>query len=93
MIRNHYEFEASDRYMAEKFLNVLESFNLHYEDLYISKMDLDFCQISFRTTRNKRIQIEYVFRRLVGLYPMYLMDIDRIESSIELTGDDGYVIL
>ena len=92
ILTKKYEFETNDPILADKFLKVLDICRFNYEDLYIAKKDIDFSQIIFRASREKRLQMEYIFRKMAGIRSIYLMDIDRTLSSIEVTGDDGYVI-
>ena len=61
-----YEFETSRSYLANQFLKVLYLFHINPEDIYITPDFSDISQIEFRTTEKKRIQMYYVFRRLVG---------------------------
>lgn len=72
-----WEFETNQGYLADAFIQVLNVFHISPEDTYIPSY-LDMSQIEFRTTRKKRLQIEYVFRRYAG------------QSSTE--GSDWYAI-
>lgn len=90
--KQKYEFETNDPRLADIFLSILPIFNVDLEDIYIASKSLDYSQIKFRVNRDDRLKLEYYFRRLVNLWPLYLMDVDHHESSLELTCEDGYVI-
>lgn len=60
-----WEFETNQGYLADEFLQILKVFHISPEDIYIPSY-LDMSQIEFRTTRKKRMQIEYVFKRYTG---------------------------
>lgn len=61
-----YEFESSHSYLAGKFLKVLYLFHVSPEDIYIQPDFFDISQIEFRTTKKKKDQMGYVFRRLTN---------------------------
>ena len=88
----NYEFECCDNYMADKFLKVLNMFHTNISDTYIAYRNIDFSQIQFRCNRDTRLRIEYVFRKMCHMSRAYLMDLEHEISSVELTGDNGYVI-
>jgi len=60
-----WEFETNEGWLADMFLRVLEMFHVYPYDTYIPSF-LDMSNIEFRTTRAKRLQIEYVFLRYVN---------------------------
>ena len=81
-----WEFETNEGYLADEFLQILEVFHIAPEDIYIPSF-LDMSQIEFRTTKKRREQIEYVFRRFINI------DHFRINHSlVELKGGDWYAI-
>ena len=81
-----WEFETNEGYLADAFLQILEVFHIKADDIYIPSF-LDMSNIEFRTTRRKRYQIEYVFRRYIN------RKCRRINSSItEIKGGDWYAI-
>ena len=85
-LEKKWEFETSDGYLADAFLQVLEMFHIAPEDIYIPSF-LDMSDIVFRTTKKKRKQIECVFRRyLKRNYKIFS------ESITELEGGDWYSI-
>lgn len=65
MMSKKWEFETNEGYLADAFLQVLEMFHIPPEDIYIPSF-LEMSQIEFRTTYQKRKQIEYVFRRYLN---------------------------
>lgn len=91
-VNRKYEFETADGRTADIFLQILQGFHMTPEDMYISEKNIDYSQINFRTTRKKRLQIEYTLREFLKLPPVYLMEVDHTESSLEITCNDGYCI-
>ena len=85
-LERKWEFETSEGYLADAFLQVLNMFNIYPEDIYIPSF-LDLSDIGFRTTRAKKEQIEYVFRRYIDKNTF-----DHGCSLIELEGGDWYAI-
>lgn len=61
-LEKSWEFETNEGYVADTFLQVLDCFHIIPYDTYIPSY-LDFSQIHFRATKNRRLQIEYVFKR------------------------------
>ena len=81
-----WEFEANEGWLADKFLRILEMFRIDPEDVYIPSF-LDMSNIEFRTTKEKRIQIEYVFRHYIH------KNFIKVNKSItEIEGGDWYAI-
>lgn len=72
--------------MADAFLQVLKMFHIEPEDIYIPSF-LDMSDIEFRTTRAKKDQIDYVFKRLIDQNTY-----DDGLSLVELEGGDWYAI-
>lgn len=81
-----WEFETSQGYLADAFLQILEMFHINPEDIYIPSF-LDMSNIEFRTTKNKKDQINCVFRRYLD---KDFMDIGY--AVTELEGGDWYAI-
>lgn len=50
--------------MADAFLQVLDVFGIEPEDCYIPSY-LDFSQIEFRATKDRKDQIRYVYERYI----------------------------
>ena len=72
-LERSWEFETNEGYLADMFLQVINCFEISPYDTYIPSY-LDFSQVHFRTTRKKREQIEYVFKRYtkgVGKFAIY----------------------
>ena len=85
-LEKKWEFETNQGYLADIFLQTLEVFHIYPEDIYIPSF-LDMSNIEFRTTKDKRLQIEYVFRRYFN--KNYI----KMGSSLtELEGGDWYAI-
>lgn len=61
-----YEFETPHSYLANQFLTLLYMFHVSPEDIYVTPDFVDMSQIEFRTTKKKRDQMTYVFRRLTN---------------------------
>lgn len=81
-----FEFETGQGYLADKFLIILEVFNIYPEDVYIPSF-LDMSNIEFWTTKKKKDQIEYVFKRFIK------EESHKINKSItELEGGDWFAI-
>lgn len=81
-----FEFETNEGYLADQFLQILEVFRLTPEDVYIPSF-LDYSDIEFRTTPERRKQIEYVFWQ-------YLKKTHKRKTSsiVELEGGEWYAI-
>lgn len=60
-----WEFETSQGYLADSFLHILEMFHVDPNDVYIPSF-LDMSNIEFRATKDKKEQIDYVFRRYIN---------------------------
>ena len=81
-----WEFETNQGYIADSFMLVLKLFHIYPEDVYIPSF-LDESQIEFRATEKVRLQIEYVFLRVINA------NIYRHNNSIvEFEGGDWYAI-
>ena len=85
-LERKWEFETSEGYLADAFLQVLEMFHVRPEDIYIPSF-LDMSNIEFRTTKSRKEQIDCVFKRYINknTYDHYL-------SLVELEGGDWYAI-
>ena len=87
-----YEFECPDNKTAGIFLRVLHGFHIEPEDVTTSEKNLDYSLVIFRSDYKTRLEVEYVLREFLKLKPIYLLNVDWNESSLELTCNDGYVI-
>lgn len=90
--KKQYEFECPENRTAGIFLRVLHGFHIEPQDVTVSEKNLDYSLIIFWADRKTRLRIEYVLREFLGLKPIYLMEVDWTESSLDLTCNDGYVI-
>lgn len=85
-LEKKWEFETSQGYLADTFLQILEMFRVDPEDIYIPSF-LDMSNIEFRTTKAKKDQINSVFRRYLD------KNFIRIGHAVtELEGGDWYAI-
>ena len=85
-LEKKWEFETSEGYLADMFLQILEMFHINPEDIYIPSF-LDMSNIEFRTTKSKKDQINSVFRRYLN------KNFIRIGNAVtELDGGDWYAI-
>lgn len=64
LLERKWEFEAKEGYMADAFLQVLDVFGIEPEDSYIPSY-LDFSQIEFRATKDRKDQIRYVYEKYI----------------------------
>ena len=91
-------------FFADMFLQVLELFHVGTEDIYIPSY-LDMSQVEFRTTKEKRQQIDYVFRHLLTKNKIELWEARWVtakswnsifnphsQSYVQLEGGDWYAI-
>ena len=85
-LERKWEFETSEGYLADAFLQVLKMFNIGPENIYIPSF-LDMSDIEFRTTKDKKEQIDYVFKRYIDKNTY-----DDGLSLVELEGGDWYAI-
>ena len=81
-----WEFETSQGYLADAFLQVLEVFRLDPEDVYIPSF-LDMSNIEFWATRSQKEQIDYVFRRYINKNCIVIG-----KAIVEFQGGDWYAI-
>jgi hypothetical protein len=86
LLDKKWEFETNQGYLADAFLYVLNLFHVSTEDIYIPSF-LDMSQIEFRTTKAKKMQIEFVYRRFID---KNLRRNDHILTELE--GGDWYAI-
>lgn len=86
LLEKKWEFETNEGWLAEKFLQVLEVFNIDPRDVYIPSF-LDMSNIEFRATESTKLQIEYVFNRYID------KNCIKINHSItEVEGGNWYAI-
>jgi len=85
-----YDFETSDRFAYYKFLDVLKIFNLFPLEEY--NEGIECCQIRFVSTKEERLQIEYIFRKLLNLDSLYLMDLDSYQNRAKVYREERYAI-
>jgi len=81
-----FEFETNEGYLADMFLQILEVFRLTPEDVFIPSF-LDYSNIEFRTTPDRRKQIEYVFWQYIKKKHKKVN-----KSIVELEGGGWYAI-
>ena len=86
LLEKKWEFETSQGYLADQFLQVLELFHIYPGDVYIPSF-LDMSNIEFTTTRYKKEQIEYVFKRYIDKNCITIGN-----SIVEFQGGDWYAI-
>ena len=88
-----WEFETSQGYLADMFLQILKMFHIYPEDVYIPSF-LDMSNIEFRTTKAKKEQIDQVFKAcLVVSELIHGKNFISIGHSLtELEGGDWYAI-
>ncbi len=87
-----YEFEGSNDYISNRFFEILEQFNI-YGDCDIVPEIEGSSRIRFISTPEKRIQVEYVLRRRMGLDRLYLLDLNSYQNNAVKYRKDGYMIL
>ena len=85
-LEKKWEFETSEGYLANIFMHVLEMFHVDPEDVYIPSF-LDMSDIEFRATKDKKDQIECVFRRYLDKNFILIS-----QSLTEFEGGDWYAI-
>lgn len=85
-LEKKWEFETSEGHLADAFLQVLEMFHIEPEDIYIPSF-LDMSNIEFRTTKDKKDQIDHVFKRYINKNFITMG-----QSLTELEGGDWYAI-
>lgn len=85
-LNRKWEFETSEGYLADSFIQVLEMFHVDPEDIYIPSF-LDMSDVEFRTTTAKKEQIECVFRRYINKNYILIG-----QSLTELEGGEWYGI-
>ena len=85
-LEKKWEFETSQGYLADMFLQILEMFHIDPEDVYIPSF-LDMSNIEFRTTKSKKDQINCVFRRYLNKNFIGIGN-----ALTELEGGDWYAI-
>lgn len=93
LLERKWEFETSEGYLADAFLQILEIFHIDPEDVYIPSF-LDMSDIEFRATKDKRDQIECVFKRYIIISETNRGKnfISIGQSITELEGGDWYAI-
>ncbi len=85
-LEKKWEFETSEGYLADMFLQILEMFHINPEDVYIPSF-LDMSNIEFRVTKARKDQIECVFKRFVN------KNFIRVGNAVtEFEGGDWYAI-
>ena len=85
-LEKKWEFETSQGYLADAFLQVLKIFHLDPENVYIPSF-LDMSNIEFWTTRSQKEQIDYVFRRYMDKNCIVIG-----KAIVEFEGGDWYAI-
>ena len=87
-----YDFECTDVSFGYRFLRVLKKFDIVPVDYYVD-IPGNCMTVKFFSTKKQRSQIEYIFRRLIGLdRTEYLMDLDKYQNRCERYRDERYII-
>ena len=86
-----YEFETPDMLIFHRFLKTLDLFHIPPVEEY-GETYYDFHGCKFCATKKERLQIEYVFRRMISLDKRYLMDLDGYQNRQERFWKEYYAI-
>ena len=86
-----WDFEANDLWIYQRFLKVLSIFDIVSLEQYSVPYD-DNHSCRFCCTKEERLRIEYVFRRMIGLDTKYLMDLDSYQNRCRLYQEEHYAI-
>ena len=87
-----YEFETTDILMYHRFIQILKMLDIGTLDVYEGSIFYDFHNIRFYCDKDKRLRAEYVFRRLMGLKMLYLLDLDTYQNRAERYREECYAI-
>ena len=85
-----YDFESPDMLIFHRFLKTLDLF--HITPLEEHNETWDFCSCKFSATKEERLRIEYVFRRMISLDTRYLMDLESYQNRQERLWKEYYAI-
>lgn len=86
-----FEFETPDLWIQLRFIKTLKLFHIAPIEEY-GELALDYHGCKFCSTKQERLRIEYVFRRMIGLDDRYLMDLDNYQNRCELYQEEKYAI-
>ena len=86
-----YEFETPDLWIQLRFLKTLKLFHIAPLEEY-GETYYDYHGCKFSATKEERLRIEYVFRRMISLDTRYLMDLDGYQNRCELYWEEKYAI-
>lgn len=91
--KKSFDAEFMDDWSARKFERVLEVFGLDMDDFSeINPEYIGNSVIRFWCNEEKRKQIEYVYRRVQHMEPLYLMDLNCYQNNHHKLEEDHYVI-
>ena len=85
-----WDFETSDSFLYHRFVRVLNILQITPLEEYTDSIDC--CGCKFCCTKQERLQIEYVFRRMISLDTKYLMDLDSYQNRAVLYREERYAI-
>lgn len=87
-----FEFESTDDWTANKFLTLIKIMYIPVVESEIVMPHVGNSTIKFITTPNKRIQIEYIFRRYIQLEKWHLLDLSSYQRNQYKMMEDHYAI-
>ena len=85
-----YDFESPDMLVFHRFLKTLDLFHITPLEEYSGTWDISSCK--FSATKEERLRIEYVFRRMISLDKRYLMNLDCYQNRQERLWKEYYAI-
>ena len=85
-----WDFETSDCWLYQRFRQVLKIFDILPLEEYV--VDWDMCSCRFCCVSKQRIEIEYIFRRLIGLDKRYLLDLECYQDRARRLEEEKYAI-
>lgn len=88
-----FEFESNDMFLALGFMKVLRKFDItpYYDSIMPTYADSSL--IKFQATVKQRIMVEYVYRRLCKMDPIFISDLNGYQRNQSRFYHDGYYIL
>ncbi len=91
MVSKTYDFETTDLLYFYKFIEVLELFNIIPLNKY-SGSYYDYHEVRFCCDKQTRLRIEYIFRRLLNMRCLYLLDLDNYQNIAKRYMEEKYAI-
>ena len=85
-----WDFETSDYYIYQRFRTILDILDIAVTNEMA--IPYEFCACKFCGTKDERIRIEYILRRLLRLDHRYLLDIDSYQDRRIRWEDEKYAI-